>query len=63
MPRCKDSAVKIREGGQAPLRLSALRDDLFFVLQMLCVYRAETNTRNYEEQDPAVVSVDAAQAY
>lgn len=55
--------MKIREGGQAPLRLSALRDDLFFVLQMLCVYRAETNTRNYEEQDPAVVSVDAAQAY
>jgi len=56
VPGCKDGAVKVVEGGQTQLRLSALGDDVRCA-QMMYDYRAD-NTTNAEGQSPAVVSID-----
>uniref|UniRef100_A0A3B3BP96 Ankyrin repeat and SOCS box containing 7 n=1 Tax=Oryzias melastigma TaxID=30732 RepID=A0A3B3BP96_ORYME len=55
LQRGADTNLGRQEDGQTPLHLSALRDDVLCA-QMLYVYGANTNTRNYEGQTPAAVS-------
>lgn len=55
LQRGADTNLGRQEDGQTPLHLSALRDDVLCA-QMLYMYGANTNTRNYEGQTPAAVS-------
>ena len=56
LQRGADTNLGRLEDGQTPLHLSALRDDVLCA-QMLYMYGADTNTRNYEGQTPVAVSV------
>lgn len=49
-------AVKVVEGGQTPLGLSALIDDV--LCAQMYDYRADNTTSNCEGQTPAVVWID-----